>query len=338
MSEAAELSIVIVPYRVREILRDCLDSLYGAGGLSGLASPEVIVVDNASGDGTVEMLRRDFPQVKVIASPKNLGFSGANNLGIAAATGRNILLLNPDTLIPSGALKKCVDFLESQPENVGAMTCRVESPDGSLQPNCSRRNITPWSECCRALLLDRIFSRADLFNREPIIGWNRQDTREVECILGAFMLIRRPVMEKVGLLDERFFLMYEDTDWCKRCWDAGYRIVFWPGARITHLGGQSWKQEPILTYRNSHISAMQYFEKHHPKSLSTVRRVTILGMALKITLLRLNLLRRPGDEYTKKHLEMAQAALVALRQGTNKTDASPKTVEPVESNAEKNAA
>jgi GT2 family glycosyltransferase len=316
MSDAAplDLSVVVVTYRCQEQARDCLRTLLRDGGLDGL-NAEVIVVDNASGDGTTEMVCEDFPEVRVFASETNLGFSGGNNRGIAAAAGRNILLLNPDTLVPQGELKQCVDFLDGQPENVGAMTCRVESPDGSLQWTCSRRLITPWSETCRALLLDRIFARSDLFNREPEIRWDRRETRDVECLLGAFMLIRRRVLEQVGPLDERFFLMYEDVDWCKRCRDAGYRLVFWPQARITHLGGQSWKQEPILTYTNSHISAMQYFEKHYPNALPAVHRATVVGMALKIALLRLNLLRRPGDEYTTKHLAMARAAMAALRGG-----------------------
>lgn len=314
MHAAPDLSLVIVTYRCREQARDCLRTLLREGGLDGLRA-EIIVVDNASGDGTPEMIGIDFPEVRLIASETNLGFSGGNNRGIAAATGRQILLLNPDTLLPPGELKKCVDFLDDQPESVGAMSCRVESPDGSLQLTCSRRLITPWSETCRALLLDRLFSQVDFFNPEPELRWDRQETRDVECLLGAFMLIRRSVLESVGPLDERFFLMYEDVDWCKRCRDAGFRLVFWPDARITHLGGQSWKQEPVLTYTNSHISAMQFFEKHYPKSLPAVHRVTVVGMALKIALLRLNLLRKPGDEYTEKHLAMAQSAMIALRGG-----------------------
>jgi GT2 family glycosyltransferase len=310
-----ELSIIIVNYRACEVLRGCLASLCSGGGLDGLHTHEVIVVDNASGDGVAEMIRTEFPAVRFLPLEDNRGFAAANNIGISVATGRNVLLLNPDTLVPSGELKKCVDFLEGQPESVGAMSCRVESPDGSLQWTCSRRLITPWSETCRALLLDRFFSRVDFFNREPMLSWDRRDTRDVECLLGAFMLIRRAAWEKVGPLDERFFLMYEDVDWCKRCRDAGFRLVFWPGARITHLGGQSWKQEPILTYTNSHISAMQYFEKHYPKSRAAVHRATVVGMALKILLLRLNQIRKPGDEYTARHLAMARAAMTALRRG-----------------------
>lgn len=309
------LSIILVTYRVRDVVRDCLRSLYD-GGTEGL-NAEVILVDNASNDSTVEMVRAEFPRVRLIASDENLGFSRANNRGIAEATGRNILLLNPDTLIPKGVLASCVGFLDAQAEDIAAMSCRVESPDGTLQRDCSRRFVTPWSECCRALLLDRLFSRSDVFNREPIVGWDRRDTRPVEAILGAFMLMRRSALERIGGLDERFFLMYEDMDWCKRTKDAGYKILFWPDAHITHLGGCSWRQEKVATYANSHMSAMQYIEKHHPKSLAIVRRISLWGMTLKIALLRANLLRKPGDSYTVEHLAMARAAMQKLQRPLN---------------------
>ena len=313
-----DLSIVIVTYRSRGVIDGCLRSLFGEngkeGGLSGL-SAEVIVVDNASPDDTVSFIQAYFPQVKLHTSNQNLGFSRANNVGIGQAKGRYILLLNPDTIVDEGMLARCVQFLQAQPADVGAMTCRVESPDGSLQWTCSRRLITPWSENCRALLLDRVFPRSDLFNCEAEPSWDRAETRDVECLLGAFMLIRREAIEKVGGLDEQFFLMYEDVDWCKRAGDAGFRLVFWPGAKIVHLGGQSWKFEMVKTYANSHLSAMQYFRKHYGKGVATVYHVSRLGMLLKIALLYVNLLRKPKDAYTIEHIQMARAAWRSLHTG-----------------------
>lgn len=309
-----DLSVIIVPHRTRDIVRDCLASLTTGGGAEGLRC-EIIVVDNDSGDGTVEMVASEFPDIVLISTGENVGFSRANNRGIEIARGRQILLLNPDTLVPRGELARCVAFLDSQPADIAAMTCRVESPDGSLQWTCSRGLISPWSECSRALLLDRVFKDSDLFNPERIPGWDRSDTRPVPCMLGAFMLIRRTAMEKIGTLDERFFLMYEDVDWCKRAVDGGWKLMFWPEARITHLGGSSWKLEPIVVFANSHVSAMAYFRKHHPRAVGVVRAVSLIGMELKIALLRLNLLRRPGDSYTLDHLEMARAARRTLRTG-----------------------
>lgn len=314
LDPSCDLSVVIVTHRAKSVAADCLRTLLREGGLDGL-SAEVILVENASNDGTAEMVRADFPEVRLIVSGENQGFSRANNRGIAAARGRHVLLLNPDTLVPCGALKACVDRLDAQPERVGALSCRVESPDGSLQWTCSRRLITPWSEVCRALLLDRLFAGLDAFNREPIVGWDRADERPVECLLGAFMLIRRAALERVGGLDERFFMMYEDVDWCKRAGDAGYTLLFWPGARIVHLGGASWKQVPVVTFANSHVSALDYFAKHHPEALGTVRALSRLGMALKAGLLRAKLWVRPRDEYATRHLEMARAAAEVLRTG-----------------------
>ena len=157
-----DLSVVIVTHRTPTDVRNCLVTLTTGGGMRGLQS-EIIVIDNASSDGTAEMIRADFPQVRLIANDENQGFSRGNNQGIQAGRGRNILLLNPDTLVPNGALAECVDFLEQQDEKVAAMTCRVQSVDGTYQWTASRRFITPWSECCRALLLDRAFKNSDFF-------------------------------------------------------------------------------------------------------------------------------------------------------------------------------
>jgi GT2 family glycosyltransferase len=319
-----DLSVLIVTYRCREYARACLKSLLRAGGLDGLTA-EVLLLDNASGDGTPEMVRAEFPEVTVADNAENLGFARGNNRLAAMSTGRHLLLLNPDTEVPPGALARCVAYLDEQPPPVAGMTCRVESPDGTLQRDCSRRFVTPWSEVSRAFLLDRIFKGSAFFNPEPIPGWDRADARPVEAILGAFMLVRRSAWESVGGLDERFFLMYEDMDWCKRAGDAGLQLLFWPGERIVHHGGGSWRHEKIATYANSHRSALQYFEKHHPRALPTVRRAAVWGMALKIGLLRLNLLRKPGDEYTVTHLAMARRAMDILtgRETGRVTEATP---------------
>ena len=311
-----DLSIILVTYRTREVVRDCLRSLFHAGGLDGVPTAEVILVDNASDDGTAEMVQREFPQVRLIESAENLGFARANNRGIAESRGRLVLLLNPDTLVPRGELAKCIAFLDGCDAKSAAMTCRVESVDGTLQRDCSRRLITPFSECCRALLLDRIAPGSDWLNRETMPRWDRSDARPVECLLGAFMLMRRDALEQIGGLDERFFLMYEEVDWCRRARDAGRTLWFWPGASITHLGGESWKQDPVATFAVTHVSAMQYFEKHHPHAKGIVRLVSRAAMELKIGLLRLSLLRRAGDPLSLRRLEMARAARYALKTGS----------------------
>lgn len=310
-----DLSLVIVTHRTRDQVQDCLRSLYAEGGLDGLSEPQVIVVDNASPDGTPEMIRSEFPRAQLIASPENVGFARGNNLGIDAAVGRNVLLLNPDTVVPEGALARCLQWLEAQPSTVGAMTCRVHLRDGSLQPECTRRLPSLWTETCRAFLLDRLFPHSDRFNPEYLPRWDKSDARPVPNILGAFMLIRRPVMEIVGGMDPEFFLMYEDTDLCKRISDAGYSVWYWPGAHILHLKGQFTRQEPIITFANAQLSVLLYFRKHHPRRVRLLRAIMRLGMELKIALLALNALRKPRDEYTRGHLAMARAARNTLRTG-----------------------
>ena len=312
-----DLSVLIVTHEVRALAADCLRSLFAGGGLRGLAA-EVILVDNASTDGTSAMVAAEFPQVRLIVRPDNAGFARANNEAFARARGRNVLLLNPDTLVPEGALRDCVAFLDAQPEAAAGMTCRVESPDGSLQHECARRLPTAWSEVCRALLIDRVLGRFDWFNRERIVGLNRADARPIPAALGAFLLLRADAVRVLpgGLLDEDFFLMYEDVDLCKRLRDAGRPLWFWPGARIVHLGGQSTKQRPVMTYAASHRSALAYFRKHHPRAVPFVRAALRAGMELKIGLLRARALRRPGCEWTARRLEMARAARTALRART----------------------
>jgi len=313
-SPAPDLSVLIVTHQVRAPAADCLHSLFTGGGLRGLDA-EVIVVDNASDDGTAQMIAAEFPAVRLIVNGENAGFARGNNQAFAIARGRNVLLLNPDTIVPDGALAACVAFLDARPASVGGMTCRVESPDGSLQHECARRLPTPWSEACRALLLDRLFANLDWFNRERFVGWNKRDARAVPAALGAFLLLKSEAVRALpgGLLDENFFLMYEDVDLCKRLGDAGRALWYWPGARIVHLGGQSTRQRPILTYAASHASALVYFHKHHSRAVPFVRAALRAGMEIKIGLLRLRSLRRPNDEWTARHLAMARAARTALR-------------------------
>jgi GT2 family glycosyltransferase len=194
---SADISVVIVSYRVRDVLRDCLKSLYAGGGLDGITS-EVILVDNASGDGTAEMVRAEFPQVRCIALDDNRGFSGANNVGLAEATGRTLLLLNPDTLVPQGAIAKCVRYLDDQPADVGAMGCRVAGPNGVTQWECARRAVTPGDEIARAFLLDRIFPNADGITASGCRAGTEPTNATWKRSSGRFILVRREVFANVA--------------------------------------------------------------------------------------------------------------------------------------------
>jgi GT2 family glycosyltransferase len=225
-----DLSVVIVNWNTREMLRDCLASLLPA--THGLAS-EVIVVDNASTDGSPAMVRADFPSVRLIESPENLGFAAGNNLALRQVRGRHVLLLNSDTLVRGDVLGKAVAWLDATPA-AGVIGPLVLNADGSHQHSCSSfptlRNL--------ALQLFGV-TRIARLDGYRLTGWDRSVERRVDVVSGAAMFVRRAAIGEVGLLDEAFFFYGEETDWCRRFARAGWQVVFVPIPAVTHLGGGS---------------------------------------------------------------------------------------------------
>ena len=225
-----DLSVVIVNWNTRELLRDCLASVLAA--LDGL-SVEVLVVDNASTDGSPAMVRAAFPAVRLIDSPTNIGFAAGNNLALRQAKGRHVLLLNSDTLVRDGVLREAVAWLDAHPET-GVLGPTILNADGTLQPSCSSfptlRNLA-----LQLLGITRI-ARLDGYR---LTGWDRSTARRVDVVSGAAMFVRRAAMQEVGLLDESFFFYGEETDWCYRFARAGWHIAFVPIPAVTHFGGGS---------------------------------------------------------------------------------------------------
>lgn len=232
-----DVSIIIVNWNTREILRDCLRSVYENAGKVDF---DVIVIDNASTDGSAEMVRTEFDKVQLIANASNRGFAAANNQGMAVAGGRYVLLLNSDTIVLDGAIAKTVEFADAHPE-AGVVGCRVLNPDRSLQPTCflypSVLNLL-----LAATYLNKLLPRSRFFGRERMTWWSRDDVREVEVVTGCYMLVRREAIDRVGVMDEDYFMYGEETDWCWRFRRAGWRPMFTPAAEIIHLGGQSTAQ------------------------------------------------------------------------------------------------
>lgn len=223
-----DLSIVIVNWNTRDLLRDCLESVFA--GLGGLTA-EVLVVDNASDDGSAEMVRRAFPDAELIQNPRNLGFAAGNNVALRRAAGRYVVLLNTDTLVHGSVLSEAVAWLDVRPE-VGIMGPRVLNADGSVQPSCSA--FPSLGHLAKQTLgLNRIA----WLDRYRMTGWDRTSERRVEVISGAAMFVRRAAMVEVGLLDEAFFFYGEETDWCHRFARAGWELVFAPIPAVTHYGG-----------------------------------------------------------------------------------------------------
>jgi hypothetical protein len=258
-----DVSVVIVNYNVREFLRQCLLSLQKA--LASLAA-EIFVVDNASTDGSVEMMRREFPEVKLITNRENLGFAAANNQALRQASGRLVVLLNPDTVVQEDTFVAIRDFMERHPDT-GMVGCKILNPDGTLQLACRRSFPTPWVAFTRLSGLSRLFPKSRWFGRYNLTYLPEDETAEVEAISGSFMAVRREALAQVGTLDEDFFLYGEDLDWCFRMRQRGWKIHYFPGTQIVHFKGESAKQSGLDNLRLFYQAMGLFVRKHfHPAS------------------------------------------------------------------------
>jgi GT2 family glycosyltransferase len=260
-----DVSILVVNWNTRELLRQCLQSIYRE---TRSITFEVIVVDNASSDGSAAMIESEFRQVRLIANLDNRGFAAANNQGIAIAAGRYILLLNSDTVVLEQAIDKSVAFAD-QFSDTAVTGCRVLNVDRSLQSSCfmfpSLLNFL-----LHATYLYRLFPRNRFFGREQMSWWDRNDSREVDVVTGCYMLVRRDAIDSVGPMDERFFMYAEETDWCYRFKAEGWKCRFTPDAEIIHVGGGS---APKLGARRAQVtnqSFVKYMFKHWSKPRATV--------------------------------------------------------------------
>jgi GT2 family glycosyltransferase len=262
MKEKPVLSIVIVSWNVREDLRECLQSLLREEG-SRLESGEIeiIVVDNASTDGTAEMVNLEFPQVKLLVNSQNLGYTKANNIGINHSRGKYILLLNPDTIVHQGALQALIDCAESHPE-AGIIGAKLLNPDGSVQRS-ARSFPDIGAGLFRNTFLGRLFPNNPFVRRYLLTDFGYDEVREVDWVSGAAMLVRRDLIERIGSLDERFWAYCEDVDLCWRAWQAGYKVLFCPNAVITHKVGRSSDQRLVPSLIQHHKSMWLFYLKNY---------------------------------------------------------------------------
>jgi len=256
-----DISIIIVNWNTREYLQQCLRSIYAAA--SNLAF-ETIVVDNASKDGSAKMVTANFPQVILITNDTNKGFAAANNQGIARATGQYILLLNSDTIVLDNAIENCLAFARANPD-AAVIGLAVLNPDRTVQPTCFM-----FPSILNMLLstsyLYKLFPHSKFFGRERMTWWNRSDIRQVDVVTGCFMLVNRKAIQQVGLMDERFFLYAEETDWCYRFKQAGWKVLFAPVGHIVHFGGQSARHVPAETILQVRAGILQFFKKHRSRA------------------------------------------------------------------------
>lgn len=253
-----KLSVVIVNYNVKHYLEQCLISVCKAAG--NIPSAEVIVVDNASSDGSVEYLEKRFPNVRFIASRENLGFARGNNLAIKESKGEYVLLLNPDTIVSENTFRHFVDFMDSHPD-AGACGAYMLHSDGVFALESRRGLPTPFVAFCKMSGLTSLFPKSHLFGKYYMRYLDEFEVNPIEIISGAFMFLRRQALDKAGLLDEDFFMYGEDIDLSYRILKAGYRNYFLPSP-ILHYKGESTTK---TSYRYTHTfyRAMQLFFKKH---------------------------------------------------------------------------
>lgn len=263
MTEQTDISVIIVNYNVEYFLEQCLNSVFNA--LKSVKG-EVFVVDNNSIDGSVEMVKSRFPEVKLIANKHNAGFSKANNQAIALSTGNYVLLLNPDTVVEEDTFEKVVQFMNEHPE-AGGLGVRMIDGKGTFLPESKRGLPTPSVAFCKIFGLSRIFPKSKLFAKYHLGYLSEFETAEIEILSGAFMLIRKSVLDKVGLLDETFFMYGEDIDLSYRIMLGGYKNYYFPETRIIHYKGESTKKSSInyvfVFYRAMVIFAQKHFSKNH---------------------------------------------------------------------------
>ena len=237
--EQPDLTVLFVSYNTRDLTLKALETLYATTRETRF---HTVVFDNASEDGSAKAVAEAFPQVEVIASQDNLGFAKANNIVAAEAKTEWLLLLNPDTECHSGAVDNLMAFSKAHPE-AGITGGRTVFPDGSLNIASCWMQITPWSAFCNATGLSSVFPKSNLFNPEAMGDWQRDSVREVDIVVGCFMMLRRELWMKLDGFDLRYFMYGEEADLCLRAKAMGYRPMITPDAQIMHLVGASSKAQ-----------------------------------------------------------------------------------------------
>jgi GT2 family glycosyltransferase len=300
-----EVSVIIVNWNTHDLLRGCLASIINETS----TSYEIIVIDNASSDASCAMVSAEFPSATLIANTANRGFAAANNQGLAVARGRNVLLINPDTIMLDRAIDRMLNWLDAHPD-VGCVGCQILEGPGVIQQTCFA-DPSPKNLLIAEAGLQRLARWIPAFGRSWYLDWDRRTEREVDVVSGMFMLVPRVVLEKVGPLDEAFFVYAEEADWCRRISKAGWRCVFAPVAQIIHLdgGSKSTAQIRAKMYVQMRKSHLIYVRKHHGRMAAwAVNGVFGATALLKLLVCGIRGLFR-SDENTKAKGRLYRAAL-----------------------------
>ena len=278
-----DLAIVIVNYNVVDLLRRCLETVFAS---DGSLTYRVCVVDNCSADGSVAMVRAEFPQVELIANEENVGYPAANNQGLRAlgvegdSPPRYALLLNPDTEVPADAFARLLAYMDASFE-VGVVGPRLVKPDGTLDLACRRGFDSMSALVYRMIGLSRLFPRSRRFARYNMTYLDERELAEVDSVVGAFMLVRTRAIRQVGLLDDRFWMYGEDLDWAKRMRDAGWKVVYNPAVTVLHVKRASSRQNPRAQVEFYRAMLLFYYKHYRGSTPSWLHWLILLGIAFK---------------------------------------------------------
>lgn len=285
-----DLSIIIVNYNTKKLTLECIESIYKS---KMNYTFEIFVVDNNSSDNSVEAIKEAFSNVKVIENKENVGFSKANNQAIKVSKGRYILLLNSDTIVNDTTLSTVIDFMDEH-EDAGATGCKVVLPDGSLDKACHRGFPTPEASFYYITGLAKKYPNSPKFNSYHKSYLNMEEIHEIDCLVGAFMMVRRKTINEVGMLNETYFMYGEDIDWCYRIKEGGWKIFYHPKVSIVHYKGASSRKKPFKIVYEFHRAMFVFYKNHFaPKYNLFINSLVYLGVSIKLSAaVTLNVLKK----------------------------------------------
>lgn len=303
-----DISVVVVNYNTAHLLQQMLDALDAAKSHLSL---QIIIVDNASSDGSTAFVEASYPAIELIKNDKNVGFGRANNQALSRIRGQYVLLLNTDAFISSTSLTASIEFMKRNPD-CGVLGAKLVGRDGSLQPSC-RYLPTPLN-----LFLGRmgVSAQRSWIRMIDDLAWDHNSPRECDWVTGCYYLVRRSVIEQIGLFDPRYFLYFEEVDHCRRVKQAGWKVMYFPQAEVVHLGGESAKISGQRLNRSQQVSALQIESEilYLRKSFGLAGLALSTGLTLIIDILRTvrNMVRRNQQSVALYHLSHARSVLEIL--------------------------
>lgn len=287
MTSGNAVSVIIVSWNTRDLLEACLASVLSSEGVGRL---DIVVIDNASIDGSLNTVTERFPAVRTIANPDNRGFAAATNQGIAVTSTPIILLLNSDTEVAPDAIRALVSALAADP-GLGAVGARLVDPDGAVQTSCSRAS-TAWREAVHVLRLERVARGLDY----PASTWRSDEPVEVDVIQGACLMVRREVIDVVGGLDEGYFMYSEETEWCERIRTAGWRLAWVPSATVVHHGAGSTRLVPSEMFARLYASKVRFLRRNRGAGSARAFKVALaIAASARLIAAPFALMLRPRD-------------------------------------------